>query len=75
MTLRNRLVVEQDGSQHVGSYLLATDEIPARLTLEAQIHAATGWHVERYGAMLRFTKGDAVRWVWVRSKPPLEDTV
>ena len=73
--MRNRLVIEQDGEQTVGTVLLTTDEIPAMLNLEAQIHKATGWHVERYGAMLRFTKGDTNRWVWVRSKPPLEDTL
>ncbi len=75
MTLRNRLVVEQDGHQTVSTMLLATEEIPEMLNLEARMHTATGWHVERHGSMLRFTKGDAIRWVWVRSKPPLEDTL
>ena len=73
--LRNRLVTEQDGTQHVSGLVLTSDEIPEALDWEAQLHQATGWTVERYGVMLRCSKGDIVRWVWVRSKPPLEDTL
>ena len=71
--LRNRLVTEQDGTQHVSGLLIAEDEIGEALDWEVQLHEATGWAVERYGAMIRCTKGQTVRWVWVRSKPPMED--
>ncbi len=73
--LRNRLVTDQDGTQHVSSVLLTADEIPRMLEAEIQMHRATGWHVTRYGGCLRMQRGDTVRWVWVRSKPPLEDTL
>jgi hypothetical protein len=73
--LRNRLVTEQDGQTHVSSLLIAAEDIPEALDWEAQLHEATGWNVTRYGACLRARKGETVRWVWVRSKPPLEDTV
>jgi hypothetical protein len=72
---RLRLVKEQDGTQHVSGLVLANDEVPEALQWETDLHMAGGWTVERYGAMIRFTKGDAVRWVWVRSRPPLEDTL
>lgn len=74
-TLRNRLVTEQNGRQHVSTVLITADEIPHMLQAETLMHQATGWHVDDYGAMLRFTKGETVRWVWVRSRPPLEDTL
>jgi hypothetical protein len=77
--LRNRLVTEQDGQQHVSGLLLADSEIPAALEWEEQLHHAGGWTCERHGAMLRFHKhtatGQVVRWVWVRSRPPLEDNL
>ena len=75
MTLRNRVVTEQDGEQHVSNLLLTTDEIPAQLALEETLHRAGGWEVQRFGAMLRCEKQTAVRWVWVRSRPPMEDTL
>jgi hypothetical protein len=28
----------------------------------------------RYGTMMRMSRGTAVRWVWVRSREPLDDT-
>jgi hypothetical protein len=77
--LRNRLVTEQDGRQHVSTLLLADTEIAEALEWEEQLHAAGGWTVERHGAMRRFHKhtatGPKVRWVWVRSRPPLEDNL
>lgn len=73
--LRNRLVTEQDGQQHVSGLVLADWEIPEALEWETQLHNAGGWTVERYGTMLRFTKNGAIRWLWVRSKPPMEDTL
>jgi len=73
--LRNRMVTEQDGQQHVSHRLLADDEIMDALNVEVGLHMFAGWHVDRFGGMVRFTKGDAIRWVWIRSKPPLEDTL
>ena len=73
--LRNRLVIEQNGREHVSTVLLSADEIPQMLEAEIWMHQATGWHVDRHGAMLRFTRGDAVRWVWVRSRPAMDDTL
>lgn len=74
-TLRNRMVTEQDGRQHVSPSLLTLDEAADMLDLETQLHKATGWTVSRYGPCLRCEKGPVIRWVWVRSKPPLEDTL
>ena len=73
--LRNRLVIDQDGQRTVSGALLAADEIWPTLDVEETLHRATGWHVTRYGACLRMQRGDTVRWVWVRSKPPLEDVL
>jgi hypothetical protein len=70
---RNRLVTEQDGSTHVSSVLLTDDEIGEALDWEVQLHQATGWQVDRFGVMLRCVKGHTVRWLWVRSKSPMED--
>lgn len=73
--IRNRLVTEQDGNVSVSGMLLADSEIPEALEWEEQLHAAGGWDCKRYGAMRRFQKGNIVRWVWVRSCPPMEDTL
>ena len=73
--LRNRLVTEQDGHQHVSGLLLATSEIPEALEWEIMLHEAGGWDVRRYGTTVRFQKQATVRWVWVRSRPPLEDNL
>lgn len=73
--LRNRLVTEQNGRQHVSGTLLADTEILEALDLETDIHRLGGWDVRQYGAMRRFHKNGTVRWVWVRSRPPLEDTL
>jgi very-short-patch-repair endonuclease len=71
--VRHRLVTEQDGKQHVSGVLLMDDEIDGMLNIEERLHEAAGWDVTRYGTMMRLTKGTAVRWVWVRSRPALED--
>jgi hypothetical protein len=71
--LRNRLVVDTMGEQHVSSLLLAVEDIPEALDIERRLHEATGWTVSDYGQSIRFEKGDLIRWVWVRSRPPLED--
>jgi hypothetical protein len=73
--LRNRLVTEQDGSTHISSLLLTTEEIPEALDWEVQLHEATGWTVDRYGVVLICRKGNTSRRIWVRSKPPLEDNL
>lgn len=73
--LRNRLVTEQDGRTHVGGMILTTWEIPQALDMEVMLHEARGWDVRRYGATLRLEKDGCVRWIWVRSRPPLEDTL
>ena len=73
--LRNRLVTEQDGRQHVSGLLLTDWEIPQAIDLEIQLHKASGWDVHRFGATVRFQKDDTIRWVWVRSRTPLEDTL
>jgi len=64
--MRYRLVTEQNGEQHVGSTILAADEIWDHLDTEETIHVARGWNVTRHGAMLRAQKGDTVRWIWCR---------
>ena len=71
--LRNRIVVDTMGEQHVSSLLLAAEDIPEALELERRLHEQTGWHVSDYGQSIRFQKGDLIRWVWVRSRTPLED--
>lgn len=73
--LRNRLVTEQDGRQHVSTVLIGADEIPGMLGAEETMHTLAGWDVRRHGAMLRCQKGTVVRWVWVRSRPVMEDTL
>jgi len=73
--LRNRIVTDQDGQQHVSSVLLTLEEAADMLDLETRMHEATGWTVTRYGTTMRCQKGQTVRWVWIRSKPPLEDTL
>lgn len=72
---RYRLVTEQDGHTHVSGTVLAASEIHEMLDWESQLHRAAGWTVQNYGAMLRLSKDDTIRWVWVRSRPPLEDTL
>jgi hypothetical protein len=67
------MVTEQDGEQWVSGVLLREDEIDGMLNIEERLHEATGWSVTRYGRMMRITRGTAVRWVWVRSRPALED--
>jgi hypothetical protein len=74
-TLRNRLVTEQDGREHVSSVLLAPDEIPYMLETEEHMHTITGWNVTRHGAMLRCQRGPTIRWIWVRSRKPQDDTL
>ncbi len=71
--LRNRLVTEQDGTTTVSGLLLAPDEIADMLDCEAMLHRKAGWSVQRFGAMLRCEKQTAVRWVYVRSRPPMRD--
>lgn len=73
--LRNRLVTEQNGRQHVSSILITTEEIPSMLACEIIMHEANGWTTRRYGQMIRFEKGNTVRWVWVRSRTREEDTL
>lgn len=73
--LRNRLVTEQAGHETVSSKILALDEVGPELELEIQLHEQTGWQVRRYGTTVRFQKGDVIRWIWVRSRQPLEDTL
>lgn len=75
MTLRNRLVTEQDGRTHVSGTLIPHDEIAETLDLETDLHRLGGWDVREYGQMRRFQKGTTIRWVWVRSRPPMEDTL
>lgn len=75
MNQRNRLVTEQDGKQHVSGLVLADWEIPEALEWEEQLHEASGWTVDRHGSMRRFEKNGVVRWLWVRSKTALEDTL
>jgi hypothetical protein len=71
--LRNRLVTEQDGTEHVSGLVLAADEIPQALELEIGLHVLGGWDVTRYGERVRFEKNNVVRWVYVRSRPPMDD--
>jgi hypothetical protein len=73
--LRNRLVTEQDGIETVSGTLLSDSEILPMINIEQALHVAGGWTVSRYGHTLRMQKGDTVRWTWVRSRPPLEDTL
>jgi len=73
--LRNRIVTDQDGTQHVSPVLLTLDEAAEMLDLEERMHRASGWDVTRYGATIRCRKSDTVRWVWVRSRTPLEDVL
>ena len=73
--LRHRLVTDQDGQQHVSSVMFTLDEAADMLNLEENMHRETGWDVTRYGPTMRCKKGAVVRWIWVRSKPPLEDTL
>lgn len=73
--LRNRLVTEQNGRQHVSSVLIADEEIMDMLDWECRVHEATGWDVQRYGQMIRARRGSIVRWIWVRTRLPLEDTL
>jgi hypothetical protein len=68
------MVTEQDGVQTVSGVLLTEDEIDGMLNIEERLHEATGWDVVRYGTMMRMSRGTAVRWVWVRSREPLDDT-
>ena len=74
-SLRNRLVTETDGEEHVGARILTLDEIPEQIDMEIMLHMARGWQVRRYGTTVRFQKGDTIRWIWVRSREPLEDTL
>lgn len=73
--LRNRLVTEQDGAQHVSSVVLSLDEAAEFLDAEADMHKAAGWQVDHYGGMIRCSRGTLVRWLWIRSRSPLEDTL
>ncbi len=73
--LRNRLVVDTMGQENVSGLLLAEEDIPEALEYQRHIHEATGWAVSSYGQSLRFEKDGLIRWVWVRSRPPLEDTL
>jgi len=72
---RYRLATEQDGNVHVSGTVLAADEIWDMLDWEAQLHAAAGWTVQKYGACLRLQKDDVIRWVWVRVREPLDDVL
>lgn len=73
--MRIRLVTETDTVQDIGGTILAPDELPAALALEEILHHATGWHVDRYGEMIRATKAGQVRWIWPRTRSAMEDTL
>ncbi len=73
--LRHRIVTDQDGQQIVHSVVLSLDEAASMLDLDERMHRETGWDVTRYGACIRCRKGHTVRWVWIRSKDPMEDTL
>jgi hypothetical protein len=73
--LRHRLVTEQDGTENVGGLVLAQDEIGEAIEIEVRMHQLSGWTVRRYGHTVRLQKGDTVRWIWVRSREPMEDTL
>lgn len=65
---RWRLVIEQDGTEHVSEQAWRSDEIVDMLDLEALMHEGTGWQVQRHGGgMIRAEKGATVRWIWVRA--------
>lgn len=73
--LRHRLVVDTMGQENVSGLILTDEhEIAEALELELRLHRETGWDTTQYGATLRFQKGDKIRWVWVRSRTPEEDT-
>jgi hypothetical protein len=72
---RYRIVKEIGDERFVSGLIITEDEIPEAIDWEAQLHEATGWTVNRYGPTLRAVKDGNPRWIWVRSKPPLEDTV
>jgi hypothetical protein len=69
------MVTEQDGEQHVNGLVVTLEEAVKMLRIEAALHEATGWAVQWYGRyMIRAVKqGSVPRWVWVRSRSPLED--
>jgi hypothetical protein len=73
--VRHRLVTEQDGQEHVGSLVVTLEEAVKILRIEAALHEATGWAVRWYGRyMIRASRNErSPRWVWVRSRTPLED--
>jgi hypothetical protein len=73
--LRNRLVIDTMGEQNVSSLLLTDDEIQDALDVEIQLHKASGWSVSDYGQSIRFEKDGLIRWVWVRSRTPHDDTL
>lgn len=74
--LRNRLVIHQtDQPDHISPMLLKPREIPEALDTEEMLHRASGWNVRRYGAVIRCQKGRTVRWIWVRSRTPMKDTL
>ena len=75
MNDRYRMVTETGSEQIVSHTLLTVDEVPLMLDAEEMLHRSCGWHVERFGAMLRLTKDESVRWVWVRSRPVMDDTL
>ena len=73
--MRHRLVTEQDGKQHVSSVIVPLEEVPFALDYEQMIHAAAGWDTRRYGNMLRVHRNGSTRWIWVRARNPMEDTL
>jgi hypothetical protein len=71
---RYRLVIHQLGENPVVSgTLLKPSEIAGTLDIEERLHRGAGWHVTRYGAIVRAARGKVVRWIWVRCRTPQED--
>lgn len=72
---RHRLVTETNGRQHVSSVVLAPDELEDTLDSEMFMHAAAGWQVTRYKDMVQCRRGEATRWIWIRTRQPEDDTL
>lgn len=68
---------------NVSGTILAPDEIWETLEWEAELHSLTGWEVSRDGGgkivwpggLVRAEKPGCVRWLYVRTCNPMEDTL
>lgn len=72
---RHRLVTETNGEQHVSSAIIPLEELSHALAWEEQIHAGAGWNTKRYPGLVRAERNGVVRWIWVRARNPMEDTL